>query len=164
MSKLTTTYLLLGSNSGDRKMMLSTAARLIGLQIGKVTALSKLYETQPWGKADQPDFLNQAVEVQTMHTPAEVLRRILAIEVEMGRLRTGPQWGPRAIDIDILLFGEAKVNQPDLVIPHPRLHERNFALIPLMELAPELVHPVLNTTIEDLYFSSPDMLDVYTVD
>lgn len=160
----TTTYLLLGSNTGDRKAILAEAAQQIGQQIGRITATSKLYETQPWGQADQPDYLNQAIEVHTKHAPTEVLRRILAIETSMGRLRTGPQWGPRIIDIDILLYGNETTETADLTIPHPRLHERNFALIPLMELAPELIHPTLNTTIEDLYFASPDTLDVYIVE
>jgi 2-amino-4-hydroxy-6-hydroxymethyldihydropteridine diphosphokinase len=156
-------HLLIGSNMGDRKTYLAQAVAQIGQKIGTITEKSRLYETQAWGLTNQPDFMNQALEVETTLSPQETLEKILAIETDMGRVRT-EQWAERTIDIDILLFSDMIVEEPDLQIPHPRLPERNFALVPLMEIAGEVEHPVLKTTIEDLYFESPDTLDVFEVE
>jgi 2-amino-4-hydroxy-6-hydroxymethyldihydropteridine diphosphokinase len=156
-------HLLIGSNMGDRKTYLAQAVAQIGQKIGTITEKSRLYETQAWGLTNQPDFMNQALEVETTLSPQETLEKILAIETDMGRVRT-EQWAERTIDIDILLFSDIVVEEPDLQIPHPRLPERNFALVPLMEIAGEVEHPVLKTTIEDLYFESPDTLDVFEVE
>jgi 2-amino-4-hydroxy-6-hydroxymethyldihydropteridine diphosphokinase len=156
-------HLLIGSNMGDRKTYLAQAVAQIGQKIGTITEKSRLYETQAWGLTNQPDFMNQALEVETPLSPQETLEKILAIETDMGRIRT-EKWAERTIDIDILLFSDMIVEEPDLQIPHPRLPERNFALVPLMEIAGEVEHPVLKTTIEDLYFESPDTLDVFEVE
>jgi 2-amino-4-hydroxy-6-hydroxymethyldihydropteridine diphosphokinase len=156
-------HLLIGSNMGDRKAFLATAIAKIGQNIGTITEKSRLYETQAWGLTNQPDFMNQAIEVETTLSPQETLAKILAIETEMGRVRT-EKWAERTIDIDILLFADLIIEEPDLQIPHPRLPERNFALVPLMEIAGEVEHPFLKTTIEDIYFESPDTLDVFEVE
>jgi 2-amino-4-hydroxy-6-hydroxymethyldihydropteridine diphosphokinase len=156
-------HLLIGSNMGDRKAYLAQAAAEIGKIIGKITQKSRLYETQAWGLTNQPDFMNQALEVETTLSPQATLAKILAIETDMGRTRA-EKWAERTIDIDILLFADVIVEEADLQIPHPRLPERNFALVPLMEIAGETEHPILKTTIEDIYFESPDTLDVFEVE
>ena len=148
---------------GDRKAFLAKAVTEIGKNIGKITEKSRLYETQAWGQTNQPDFMNQAVEVETTLSPQATLKKILDIETAMGRVR-GEKWAERTIDIDILLFENTIVNEPDLQIPHPRLAERNFALVPLMEIAGEVEHPVLKMNIEDIYFESTDTLDVFEVE
>ena len=131
--------------------------------VGRVTQKSKLYETQAWGVTNQSDFINQAVAVETSLNPQKLLEQILKIENEMGRERT-TKWAERTIDIDILLYDNFVVNEPNLVIPHPELPKRNFALIPLMEIAGEFEHPVLGLTIEDIYMESKDPLDVFMLD
>jgi 2-amino-4-hydroxy-6-hydroxymethyldihydropteridine diphosphokinase len=156
-------HLLIGSNMGDRQAYLAQATAEIGKKIGKITQKSRLYETQAWGLTNQPDFINQAIEVETTLSPQATLKIILDIEAEMGRTRA-EKWAERTIDIDILLFDDVIVDEPDLQIPHPRLPERNFALVPLMELAGETEHPILKTTIEDIYMESTDTLDVVEVE
>ncbi len=158
-----TVYLLLGSNLSDRINAIKEAKSLLTEQVGKITASSHFYETQAWGKTDQPDFVNQAVAVHTKLMPEDVLTTILAIEKELGRERT-EKWAERIIDIDILLYDNLVVNEEDLVIPHPHLHERNFALVPLMEIAGEEEHPVMHQTIEDIYFDCSDKLEVILLD
>lgn len=131
--------------------------------IGRVTEKSHLYETQAWGVTNQSDFINQAVAVETSLNPQKLMEQILKIENEMGRERT-TKWAERTIDIDILLYDNFVVNEPNLVIPHSELPKRNFALIPLMEIAGEVEHPVLLMTIEDIYMDSKDPLDVFMLD
>jgi len=142
-------YLLLGSNLGDRELFLHMALRLIESDIAPVAKASAIYETQSWGKTDEPDYLNQVILVKTGLPAEEVLRRILAIEQEMGRKRE-EKWGSRTIDIDILLYGDAVINEPDLTVPHPQMHKRRFTLEPLGEIAPDFIHPVLNQKVNDL--------------
>jgi 2-amino-4-hydroxy-6-hydroxymethyldihydropteridine diphosphokinase len=156
-------HLLIGSNMGDRQAYLAQATAEIGQKVGKVTQKSRLYETQAWGLTNQPDFINQALEVETTLSPQETLTTILDIETNMGRTRT-EKWAERTIDIDILLFADVIVEEANLQIPHPRLPERNFALVPLMEIAGETEHPILKTTIEDIYMESTDTLDVLEVE
>ena len=141
-------YLSLGSNLGDRAANLHAAIAQLGAA-GTVRAVSALYETQPVDVPDQPWFLNCAVALETASTPRELLKFVLAIEEKMGRLRMREK-GPRKIDIDILLFGERMVEEPGLKIPHPSLHERRFVLEPLVEIAPEVQHPVLKKTAREL--------------
>jgi 2-amino-4-hydroxy-6-hydroxymethyldihydropteridine diphosphokinase len=156
-------HLLIGSNMGDRQAYLAQATAEIGQKVGKVTQKSRLYETQAWGLTNQPDFINQALEVETTLSPQETLTTILDIETNMGRTRA-EKWAERTIDIDILLFADVIVEEANLQIPHPRLPERNFALVPLMEIAGETEHPILKTTIEDIYMESTDTLDVLEVE
>lgn len=141
-----TAYLLLGSNLGDRKAtFLLAMAQLSAL--GSITAHSSLYETKPWGKTDQPDFLNQVFVLETDLEPSALLNKILSIERDLGRIRETP-WGPRVIDIDILLYGNQVIQTQELTVPHPQLIHRRFALVPLAEVAGEVIHPVTGLSIQ----------------
>jgi 2-amino-4-hydroxy-6-hydroxymethyldihydropteridine diphosphokinase len=142
-------YLLLGSNLGNRELFLQKAAEEIGKAIAPVKKMSKVYQTPAWGKTDEPDYLNQALLVQTDMPANEILQTILAIELLLGRERK-EKWGSRTIDIDILLYGDEIISEPGLIIPHPQLHKRKFAMEPLIELSPKLVHPIFNRTIAEL--------------
>ena len=147
-------FLGLGSNLGDRAQMLSRARALLEGPDLRMVGGSRVYESPPWGMADQPWFLNQVVEIRTGLPPRALLSRCLDIEARLGRVRT-VRWGPRTIDIDILLYGGLEMNAPDLIIPHPRLRHRAFALIPLEELAPGLVLPD-GTAVESALAALPD--------
>jgi 2-amino-4-hydroxy-6-hydroxymethyldihydropteridine diphosphokinase len=149
-----TIYLALGSNIGDRESNLRAAIEQMPRAGIQVLRESPLYETEPVGFTDQRWFLNMAVEAETALFPMQLLTRTSRIERALGRVRTVPN-GPRTIDIDILLFGNAVVRSPRLEIPHPRLHERRFVLAPLADLAPDLRHPVLRKTIRQLLDAAP---------
>ncbi len=138
----------LGTNLGDRAQNLA-AAKLALLPKMRIERESGVYETAPWGYADQPDFLNQVIEARTNLRPLPLLRVLKQVEEEMGRLKTVRN-GPRLIDLDILFYGQEVIKRPDLDIPHPRLQDRAFVLVPLAELVPDLVHPVLGESIKDL--------------
>jgi 2-amino-4-hydroxy-6-hydroxymethyldihydropteridine diphosphokinase len=152
-------YLLTGGNLGKREKNLARARTLIDHSCGAVTDASSLYETAAWGKTDQPGFLNQALAIQTALPPQELLSRLLEIEKEIGRVRE-EKYGPRIIDIDILLFDGHIVHDPQLIVPHPQLQNRRFALTPLAEIAPGLIHPVFKKTIRELLDLCPDPLEV----
>ena len=135
-------YIGLGGNLGDRRSYLDRAIRLLEREPGiELVARSRVRETEPVGYTDQPPFLNAAVAVETELGPRELLDRLLAVERELGRDRTGPRFGPRTIDLDLLLYGDETVVEPGLVVPHPRLAERRFVLEPLADLDPDLVLP-----------------------
>ncbi len=159
MRKKHSIYLHTGSNQGDRNAFLIKANKAIEEQIGKITKQSKLYETAAWGNTEQPDFINQALVVETSLDPAELMVKVLEIENEIGRIRE-QKWGARIIDIDILFYEDQVIETVKLIVPHPFLHQRNFVLIPLMEIAPYFIHPVLNLSIEELYLRSKDPLEV----
>lgn len=142
-------FLLLGSNLGDRKLLLFEAIKRIETGVGPVLQASSVYETQSWGKTDAPDYLNQVLLLQTEMTARQVLEKILAIELSMGRRRE-EKWGSRTIDIDILFYGDAVIDEPDLKVPHPEMHKRRFTLAPLAELAPEFEHPLIKKNILQL--------------
>lgn len=144
-----TYYLLTGSNMGNSAEHLHAARQNIRHKLGIVTNASSMYKTAPWGNTNQQDFLNQVLELQTEVTPENVLETILQIEQEMGRTRLY-KWEPRIIDIDILFASDVVMQTPELAIPHPLLHERRFTLVPLCEIAPEFIHPVLHKTIRQL--------------
>lgn len=163
MTRLSKTHLLLGANLGDRATTLAEANKLVAQKIGKVVKASSLYETQPWGKTDQPEFLNQALEVATELPPLAVLKAILEIEQQLGRTRQ-EKWDARSIDIDMLFYDAKILKTNDLTLPHPHLHERNFALVPMLEIAPTKQHPIFKKTIEELYEASSDTLDVAMLD
>jgi 2-amino-4-hydroxy-6-hydroxymethyldihydropteridine diphosphokinase len=146
---------LLGSNLGDRMRTLQRAAAEIDARVGSVVQRSALYETAPWGVQEQPAFLNQALAVVTELAPEEVLRHLLDIEHELGRVRY-ERWGARDIDIDMLYYDDLVMDTARLTLPHPRLPERRFALVPLAEIAPELVHPVLRVGTSRLLEQCPD--------
>jgi 2-amino-4-hydroxy-6-hydroxymethyldihydropteridine diphosphokinase len=142
---VTLAYVGLGSNLGDREALIRRAAELIG-----AVRLSPIIETAPWGHEDQPPFLNAAAEVDTPLAPRSLLVHLLDVERRLGRERIGPRWGPRTIDLDLLLYGEETIDEPGLVVPHPRLAEREFALRPLAELVPSLKIPGNGTVQEAL--------------
>jgi 2-amino-4-hydroxy-6-hydroxymethyldihydropteridine diphosphokinase len=141
-------YLSLGSNLGNREQNLQQAIRRAKAS-GRIVAVSSFYETEPVEFTDQPCFLNCVIALETTADPAQLMRELLRIENEMGRKRTVKK-GPRSIDIDILLFGDAVVNTPELTIPHPEMTRRRFVLEPLAEIAPELLHPVSQKTVTRL--------------
>ena len=142
-------YLLLGSNMGNSIQFLANARKHIENELGVILVSSSIYQTAAWGKTDQPDFMNQVVKVTSHLAPEEVLQTILAIENKLGRERA-EKWAARTIDIDILFYDLMIINHDNLVIPHPFLQERAFALAPLAELAPNLEHPILKKTITTL--------------
>ncbi|MBN2118464.1 MAG: 2-amino-4-hydroxy-6-hydroxymethyldihydropteridine diphosphokinase [Anaerolineales bacterium] len=141
-------YLALGSNVADRLANLKEAIAALTPQM-EVKAKSQVYETPPWGYEDQPKFLNQVVRVKTYLEPEPLLKHLKRLEVALGRKEALPN-GPRLIDIDILFYDELVLYSPALVIPHPRLHERAFVLLPLMDLDPELVHPVNKKSVREM--------------
>jgi 2-amino-4-hydroxy-6-hydroxymethyldihydropteridine diphosphokinase len=153
-------YLLTGGNVGEREKNLAEARRMIEKHCGKITNVSSIYETEAWGTIAQPKFLNQALKVATSLNPSELLNEILDIEKKMGRVR-GQKYGPRKIDIDILLFNQLVLNKPGLTIPHPELQNRRFALQCLNDIAAMEVHPVLNITIHQLLIECVDPLKVH---
>lgn len=138
-------FLLLGSNLGDRKEFLQQAIMHISFDISTDIRISSVYETESWGKTDEPDYLNMVIEAKTNLPAQTILERILNIEKVMGRVRE-EKWGSRTIDIDILYFNTDVINEPGLHVPHPQLQNRRFTLEPLVELAPDFMHPVLNKT------------------
>ena len=132
----------LGANLGEREETLRRALELLAATAGiEVVAVSSFRETDPVGHLDQPRFLNGAAVLETSLSPRELLDALLAVERELGRTREGARFGPRTVDLDLLLYGDAQLDEPGLTLPHPRLHERRFALEPLAELDPELVVP-----------------------
>ena len=147
----TDAYIALGSNLGDRELNLLRAFAEIGrLPDCKVTGLSPFYETTPVGVTDQPLFYNAVLRLYTAYTPDELLAQLLSIEtVVFGRTRE-VHWGPRRIDLDLLLHGGARIAEEGLIVPHPRLAERRFVLQPLYDLAPDLVHPLLGQTVSEM--------------
>jgi len=142
---MTVAYVGLGSNLGDRESTIRRAAELIG-----AARLSPVFETEPWGFRDQPSFLNAAAEVETTLTPRAFLTHLLDVERRLGRQRIGPHWGPRTIDLDLLLFGDERISEPGLDVPHPLMLERRFVLEPLAALAPDQEIPGNGTVSEAL--------------
>jgi 2-amino-4-hydroxy-6-hydroxymethyldihydropteridine diphosphokinase len=152
-------FLLLGSNLGNRHLFLNKAIEHIENDIAPIVKRSAVYETQSWGKTDAPDYLNQVLMLQTDLSAQKVLKKILAIENILGRKRQ-EKWGPRTIDIDILFYGQAIIDETGLHVPHSELHKRRFTLDPLAEIAPLLMHPVLKKNILQLKNELKDSLIV----
>lgn len=142
-------YIGIGSNLGDRKRNCRRAVELLRREGVRVAKASSLHETGPWGVVGQPDFINMAVEAETALSPRELLVLLKSMEKEMGR-EEGVRWGPRVIDLDILLYEGLVLEEPGLRIPHPLMHLRGFVLGPLAEIAPGVMHPVLGKSIRDI--------------
>ena len=159
---MNTSYLLLGSNMGDRSEYLREAVSHISNETGQIILKSSLYESEPWGKTDQPGYLNQALMIHTILSPQALLLKINGIEKKMGRLRK-IKWDKRIIDIDILFYNDLILKSESLTIPHPYIHDRRFTLLPLSEIAPELNHPKFQKNIKTLLWDCEDKLRVYTI-
>lgn len=155
--RYTTAAIAIGTNLGDRwANMTSAVIHLAGLRLSRFVARSSVFETDAVGPGDQGRYLNAVAILQTRLSARELLDDLLRIEREMGRDRlTGERWGPRVIDLDLLLLGGAVLREPGLTLPHPRMHERRFVLEPLAEVAPDLVHPVQMVTVRDLLAAQP---------
>jgi 2-amino-4-hydroxy-6-hydroxymethyldihydropteridine diphosphokinase len=152
-------YLLTGSNLGNRVENLEKAETLIAALCGKIISASSVYETASWGKTGQPSFLNQALKIETVLNARQLIRKILKLEKQMGRQRR-EKYDPRIIDVDILLFNHETHRYPFLIIPHPEMQNRRFALTPLSEIAAEVMHPVLNKPVSELLLACTDTLEV----
>jgi len=150
-------FIGIGSNEGDRLANISQAVQRLGSIPGiRVIQMATIYETQPVGGPPQPEFLNTVVELDTALSPHELLRLVKTLEQQLGRLAAAQRWGPRRIDLDILVYDDQVIQEPQLVIPHAQLHTRRFVLEPLAQLAPELIHPVLGQTIAELLAHLPE--------
>lgn len=156
---MNTAYLLTGGNMGNRAFHLQQAEQYIEQYCGEIVCSSSIYETEAWGFKDQPSFYNQALALKTTLAPDELMRRLLEIELEMGRVRT-LKMGPRIIDLDILLIDDLIIGTELLSVPHPALPERRFALMPLAEIAPLLWHPTEGKTITGLLDACTDTSNV----
>jgi 2-amino-4-hydroxy-6-hydroxymethyldihydropteridine diphosphokinase len=148
-------YLLIGGNMGDRMEYLQLATNAIHQQAGRIISRSAIYETEAWGLTNQDKFLNQALCIETLLSPKELLQILLQIEQDLGRKRE-TRYGPRIIDIDILFYGQEIISEPHLKIPHPEIQNRRFALQCLDDIAPEFRHPVLHKTIAQLLAECAD--------
>jgi 2-amino-4-hydroxy-6-hydroxymethyldihydropteridine diphosphokinase len=156
-------YLLLGGNQGDVRSIFSQTLELIHLSVGKVKTLSPVYRSEPWGFEASESFLNQVILVNTSLDPEDLLKEILDIERKMGRVRNhqNDKYDSRPIDIDILFYNDNIITSENLIIPHPRLHLRNFTLVPLNDISPDFCHPVFKKTISDLVKTCDDKLGVF---
>ncbi|NBB29436.1 2-amino-4-hydroxy-6-hydroxymethyldihydropteridine diphosphokinase [Cellulophaga sp. BC115SP] len=154
--KLQTLFLSLGSNLGNREENLNQAIQLIRQNISTNLSISNIYETEPWGNLNQAGFLNLILKIENSSLlPHEVLEKIQKIEIELGRVRV-EKWGERCIDIDIIYFNDLVLDDTQLVIPHPFVQERKFVLVPLADVAPDWVHPVLQKTTLQMLQDCPD--------
>jgi 2-amino-4-hydroxy-6-hydroxymethyldihydropteridine diphosphokinase len=152
----------MGGNLGDRADFLAKAKDQTSVRCGLVVKQSSLYETAAWGMEEQDAFLNQALAIETKFEAERLLKELLQIEEGLGRKREA-KYGPRVIDIDLLFFNDSVIRLPHLTVPHPQVQARRFALVPLSEIAPDLVHPVFQKTIAQLLHECPDPLPVQKI-
>lgn len=157
---MNTVYLITGGNIGNRKNNLLVAGELIEDRIGTIIKSSKIYETEAWGNTNQPSFYNQVHIVESQFSAEEIMKKLLAIEEQMGRVRTIKN-AARIIDIDILFFNDEIINSTSLIIPHIEISNRRFVLMPLFELSPDFIHPLLNKSIKDLLSACKDKLEAF---
>jgi len=157
-------YLLLGGNLGDKSQVFKETTKLINEKVGKITRQSHIYETEPWGFESSDLFWNQVLELAVLISPQEVLNSTQQIEHQLGRTRAAQHYDSRIIDIDILFYGDQIISLENLTIPHPRIQDRKFALVPLNEIAPDLIHPALQKSISQLLLECPDQLRVEKVE
>lgn len=153
-------YFLLGGNLDDREKILSEAISKMKLDVGELIRVSSIYETEPWGFKHESNFLNQVVVLESKLSAIKILDRTQQIEKDLGRVRKKNQYSERTIDIDILFYDNLVISTDRLMIPHPRIQERAFALVPLLDVASDLIHPVEMRSIKELYANCPDRMDV----
>ena len=152
-------FISLGSNLGRREENLKQAIRSIELNIGSIETHSSVYETKPWGKSNQPDFLNQVILINTDMQPEDCLNKLSAIEIEIGRQRN-EKWGARTIDLDLLYADGSIISTATLSLPHPGIAQRRFVLVPLVEIAPGFIHPIIKKNHRQLLDECTDNLEV----
>jgi 2-amino-4-hydroxy-6-hydroxymethyldihydropteridine diphosphokinase len=153
-------YLGLGSNLGKRNAYLERACSLVEEKIGRISRHSRYYETEAVGFETTSKFLNAVIEVETQHDAAKLLKIVLSIETDCGRQRNGTKYGDRTLDIDLLLMDDLICDTQDLILPHPQLHERRFVLVPLAEIAPQLMHPIIGKPMKELLERCKDISEV----
>ena len=153
-------YLQLGSNLGERESIISKAVHKISSFVGNVRNRSKIYESTPWRVDGQKNYLNQIIQIETSFSALETLSAVLMIENDLGRVRL-EKWGERLIDIDIIFFNNDIIETPELCIPHKHMHERNFVLVPMNEIAPNFVHSKYNKTVSELFHATKDIEKVF---
>lgn len=165
--KLSNCFLELGGNMGDTKSILNLALEAIDSRLGKIIKKSAIYKTEPWGFTEQGDFLNQVIGIETCLLPHDLLYVVNKIEEDFHRVRiVSNQFAPRTLDIDILFYDDDVINDKDLIIPHCRIHERNFVLVPLNEIAPDFIHPIYKKSIKELLEICKDYskVEIYSED
>lgn len=157
-----TTVILLGTNLGNKGSMLDQAKKSIQNKVGDLVKISSVYETAAWGNTDQPSFLNCILQVSTHLSPADLLNSLLTIEADLGRIRE-KKWAPRTIDLDILYYEKEIISSNNLIIPHPQIQNRRFTLVPLCEILPDFIHPVLGLSNLELLSACLDQSDVVKI-
>ncbi len=157
-------FLGLGSNLGNKWQLLVMAKEMISKEVGFVLAESSVYETEPWGFESENLFLNQVLNIQTQLGPNELLDKLLHIENVLGRQRFNKTYSSRTMDIDVLFYHQSIIEEPELVVPHPKLHDRKFVLVPMAEIAPGFIHPQLHKTISELLITCSDSLECQKVE
>jgi len=153
-------YLSLGSNLGHREQHITEALKLIQSRIGSPEKVSKIYESEPWGYTSEFRFCNCCLSLQTSLAPLPLMDLLLDIELTLGRLREGPGYSDRVIDIDMLFYGDRRMDHSRLSLPHPSMGDRKFVLAPLAEIAPDLIHPVRGISIQQMLQACPDQSEV----